>query len=450
MADKLRSREGFALIGVAYLLVAIFILFLPLENLSKFFLLASGLIFLFSLFNYRYGLFIFLFIRPLIDFATELKLFSVGSVTINLLFVYGALMLLFSLIVFLYDYHDLREKRITTLWLLFIAWSTVSLLYSFDVFGSIKELSRYLSIFFSFALGVMLIKKSKDLTQLIKVIIFSSIIPAAFAVSQLYFRNGLMEDGINRAFGTFAHPNMLAYYLLLPITLSVFLFLTIKKDRIEAYGYLIISLFLSVILVFTYTRGAYVALLLIFLIVGLLKFRKFLAFAGLGLLLLYLIAIPFQERFNTIFQSNPYGSISWRLNLYYDSFSYIKQSPIIGQGVGLAETVISNNRDFRLGATQPHNDYIRLALDGGIIGVILYLILIIALFFELIRLYKKENRTRLKMLNVFILAFTISIYAMSIGDNILNDTTLEWHFWALVGGLIAAQTIKKPALEERV
>lgn len=450
MADKLRSKEIYIGLSVLYLLAAIFVLFLPLENIAKFFLIGSGFVFMLSLLNYRLGFFLFLFLRPLIDFATDLQLFSVGRVNVNLLFIYGGLILLFSLIVLKVNWRELKERKLTVMWSLFIVWSLFSLSYSFDVFSSIKELSRYFSIFFSFSLGAMLIKKSQDLTKLIKVIIFSSLIPALVALYQFFFAAGLMEGGINRLYGTMAHPNMLAFYLLLPITLSIFIFLNVKKTRLESYIYLAIAVFLSFILVYTYTRGAYVALILIFILIGLLKFRKFLLVAGVGLFFLYVVSLSFQERFNTLFQSDPYGSISWRIGLYRDSISYIAESPIIGQGVGLAESIIASNRDFRLGATQPHNDYIRLALDGGIIGMSIYIILVIVLLFELIRLYKQENRTRLKMLNIFVLAFAVSLYTMSIGDNILNDTTLEWHFWALAGGLLAVQANKKPAVSERV
>lgn len=450
MADKLRSREIFGAITVAYLLAALLVLFLPLDNIAKFFLIGSGLVFLLSLLNYRFGFFLFLFLRPVIDFATEQKLFSVGTVNVNLLFVYGGFMLLFSLIALYANFSALRKNKLVVLWILFILWSLASLAYSFDTLSSVKELSRYISIFFSFALGATLIKKSQDLTKLIKIIIFSSLIPAGVALVQFFLGTGLVEGDIVRVYGTMAHPNMLAFYLLLPITLSIFIFLTVKKTRLESYIYLVIAVFLSFILIYTYTRGAYVALILIFILVGLLKFRKFLMIAGLGLLIFYVASFSFQQRFNTIFQSDPYGSISWRLGLYRDSFTYVMESPIIGQGVGLAETIIASHRDFRLGATQPHNDYIRLALDGGVIGLIIYLLLIIALFNGLIKLYKKENRSRLKMLNIFVLAFAISIYTMSIGDNILNDTTLEWLFWALVGGLFAVQANKKPAEIERV
>lgn len=445
MAEKLRSNVVLIFLSALFILLATIILFLPLAGLAKIFLIASGLIFFISLFNYRFGFLLFLFIRPLIDFATDQRLFSIGNLNVSLLFVYGGLMLIFSIFVLINNFSELKEKKLFIPWLLFILWSLYSFSYSFDIVSSFKELSRYLSIFFSFILGGMLIKKSEQLTVLIKVIIFSSLIPAGVALSQYFSGTGLLENGDNRLLGTMAHPNMLAFYLLLPITLSIFIFLNVKKNRLESYAYLMVALFLIFILVFTYTRGAYVALILIFLLIGLLKFKKFLLVAGLSFLFFYAVSLPFQERFNTLFKADPYGSISWRIGLYRDSLGYIKESPIIGYGLGLAEEVISRNRDFRLGATQPHNDYLRVTLDGGLVGLGFYLILIATLLFELFLFYKKETRPRLKMLNVFLLAFSLSLYAMSLGDNILNDTTLEWQFWALVGALLATQAIKKPA-----
>jgi O-antigen ligase len=446
MASKLRSREILAIIGLACLLTAGLVLFSPLDNIAKILLLVFGLIFFLSFIDYRFGFFLFLSLRPIIDLTTNEQLFSIGGLNINLLFVYGGLMLAFSLFALVSNFSTWKENKLIWPWLLFILWAVISLTYSFDISSSIKELSRYLSIFVSFILGVSLIKNSKDLTLMIRAIVFSALIPALVALGQLFQGTGLIENGVNRLYGTMTHPNMLAYFLLFPITLSIFLFLNIKKNRVEAYSYLIIAIFLTFILIFTYARGAYIALFFIFIFIGLFKYRKFLLIGGISLFLLYLISLSFQERLNTIFQVDPYGSIAWRLNLYQDSLSYIEEKPIIGQGVGLAEAVITKNRDFRLGADQPHNDFIRLALDGGIINVAIYLFLIGILFLNLIKFYRTEKRPRLKMLNVFILAFAISLYTMSFGDNILNDTALQWQFWALIGGLMALQKIKKPAV----
>lgn len=445
MADKLRSRELLLVLCAIGVILATVVLFSALPVTAKIFLLALGLVFLISLLDYQRGFFIFLFFRPLIDFTTNQKLFSFGELEVNFLALYGVSLLVFAIFVFSFNFSNLKNKRLLGFFSLFILWSLFSFSYSFDLGASAKELLRYSSILFSFILGGLLIKKSEELTTMIKVIIFSALIPSLVALAQFFTGTGLIEGGANRLLGTMAHPNMLAFYLLLPITLAIFIFLNVKRTRLEAYIYLLLALFYIFILIFTYTRGAYLALIGVFLLIGLLKFRRFLLLAGATFIFFYLVALPFQTRFNTIFQADPYGSISWRLGLYRDSLTYVKANPVSGYGLGLAETVIASNRDFRLGAAQPHNDYLRIALDGGVIGLGFYLLLITVLLLELYRLYRAENRPRLKMLSVFILALALSLYALSLGDNILNDTSLQWQFWALIGAMLVVGTRKKPA-----
>ncbi len=439
MADRLRSRLFFSFLVFLALASAFIILFLPFDSSTKFFFIILLIIFTLSLLDYRRGFLVFMFLRPTIDMLTNQGLFSLGGLNINIVF--SAFMALFALIILINNFRDLREKPLLFLWLIFFAWSVYSLTYSFNITESIKELARYASIIFSLALGATLIKTNDDLTKLIKVIVWSALFPSLIALYQFFTNSGWPENGVNRLYGTMIHPNMLAFYLLLSITLAMFVFLTVKKSRLEAYVYLFLAFFFSFILAFTYTRGAYLALLLIILLVGLFKFRKLLVAAALVFLLFYLSSVSFQDRFNTIFNGDNSGSIAWRWRLYYDGFSYVKEHPVSGYGVGLAEEVIARNRDFRLGATQPHNDYMRLALEGGLVSLSLYSLLIIILIVRFLKFYRLEKRARLRIINIFMFSLACSIYLASFGDNILSDTALEWHFWTLVGALFAVQSL---------
>lgn len=437
MVDKLRSQPVFSLLVFISLLSAGIILLSPFDSLTKFFFILLLGIFSFSALNYQRGFFLFMFLRPVIDMLTNQGWFSLGGLNINIVF--SAFMAFFALIVLFDNFRETREKTLLSLWLIFMAWSAYSLTYSFDISESLKELARYASIVFSLVLGATIIRTSHDLTKLIKVIIWSALFPALVALYQFWTDSGWVENGVSRLYGTMIHPNMLAFYLLLSITLSMFIFLTVKKSRLEAYIYLLLALFFSFILAFTYTRGAYLALLLIILLVGFFKFRKLLFASALLFLILYLSSVSFQDRFNTIFRGNDSGSIAWRWRLYSDGYSYAMEHPVHGYGVGLSEEVIARNRDFRLGATQPHNDYLRLALEGGFVSLSLYILLILVLMFRFLKFYRLEKRTRLKIINIFIFSFACSLYLASFGDNILSDTALEWHFWTLVGAILAVQ-----------
>ena len=101
------------------------------------------------------------------------------------------------------------------------------------------------------------------MTILIKTLIFSSLIPMLVAIWQTATGGGFFDGERLRANGTFVHPNMLAFYLVLIITLSLFIFLTLRREAIEKYFYLFLALPLVTALIFTYTRGAWICFFLV-------------------------------------------------------------------------------------------------------------------------------------------------------------------------------------------
>jgi O-antigen ligase len=439
MSDKLRNPLVIIIFALAAATAAFGLIILPLTAWAKIYLTMALLIFIAGLFSYRWGLFLFIFFRPLVDYTATANVLQIGSLSLNLPTLVGGLMVIWAAVAILNNWSDLREKKLTAVWLLFLAWSAASLWFSFDPGTTLKELLKFFSIFLSFLAGYVLIRNNQELTKLAKVIIFSALLPSLVALYQFFTNTGLADSGRNRLLGTLTHPNMLAYYLLLPITLAVFVFLNIKKTRIEAWAYLAIAAFLIFILFFTYTRGAYIALLIIFLVVGVLKFRKFLLASGLILLLIYALSLPLQDRVNSLFNAATDGSINWRLDMWGDGLTYFQAKPLVGYGFGLSDEVFTQNSSYAVASPDPHNDYLRLALDGGAIGLGIYLLLISVLFFCLLAEYRREPRARLKMINLFILALALAIYALSFGDNLLNDTALQWDFWILIGALLATQ-----------
>lgn len=451
MLDKLKTRLAWQVLAITTIVIAVFWLILPWLVIYKILLTITLYILAISIFSTQLGFLLFIFLRPILDFSTNDKLISFSTWNLNFTSLYGLIFIVFALVVVFSNYSEFKKlaaKNIILFWLLFFVWGAASFIWSFSKSTSLVELARLFSFFVSFLLGLILIKTNKNLTTLIKYIIFSALIPLAVAFYQFVSYSGLIEGDQNRLFATFAHPNMLAFFIVFIITLATFIWLNIKKTRVELYIYLLLSLVLLLVLAGTYTRGAYLVLLLIILIIGLLKYRKFLFVSLVFISLIYIVSLTLQARVNSIFQADPYGSISWRITLWQDEISYIHEAPIIGHGVGLASLVIANHRDWTLGSPEPHNDFLRIALDTGLVGLILYVLLIISLLWQLIRNYFRTTAPRLKMLNLFILAFALALYGASTADNILNDTALQWSFWALLGGLMAVQIKKSPNLSK--
>lgn len=415
------------------------IFFLPFLNLSLVNLLyCLLLIIIFNLFlyNLQLGFLSLLFLRPILDISVENIIMSFIYFDVNVLSLVGVLMLVMGLVTY-FHLNKLKPSNLHHAWLLFLIIGLASLFQSFNVAETLRELLRLISIFASFFLAYKLFFAPRDLTLLIKVIIWSALIPTIIAIWQILEQSGLAEDGFNRIFGTFTHPNMYAFFLILPITLVVFLILNLKPSKIEVYLYSILFFLYCTALFFTYTRGAYLALLIIIGVIGAIKFKRFLIVALVSLAIVVTFLPTVQSRFYSIFQSNHHNSISWRLNLWNDGLRYFNNKSWSGYGLGTAEMLIASQRDFRLGSAEPHNDYLRVALDGGYPLLISYIILIALSIYSLINYYRAEDRVKLKNFFLFYSILLIAIFTMSFADNVLNGTALMWQLWALIGASIA-------------
>jgi O-antigen ligase len=331
--------------------------------------------------------------------------------------------------------------------LLFILLTLFSIFYSAHTTMSIADWLRILSIFSLYVLSFILIKNRQNFKKIIYTIILSAIIPGSIAFYQFINQSGMtiIDEGItNRIFGTFAHPNLLAYYLTIPLALLIFLTLERKADEKLNIFTLLVSLPIFILLLLTYTRGAWIVFLLIILILGALKYKKFLIGVLLGLILLYLTVSPLQNRVNDLFKYKPGSSVQWRLTLWRDSLGYSQEKLIGGYGIGTANAIILEKRGKELGSPDPHNDYLKILIENGVLGLISYLFLIISLLTTLIVRFIKSTSASDKNLYLLFIGITLALYSMSLVDNILRNTALQWILWILLGGLFA--TYQKPNL----
>ena len=320
-------------------------------------------------------------------------------------------------------------------WLLFLGLTAFLSIFSFDKQASLVNFFRLLSFLSAFIFGYFIFDTPKKLTHLAQVIIFSAVIPAGVAWWQLITRGGFFDGERWRLLGTFTHPNMFALYLVLVICLTLFVALNLRKNAVEKAPYILLAIFFTVPLLFTYTRVAWLSLAFILFAVGVYRFRKLLFISIVTVFLLYLFAPFFQDRIATLSSITVDNSSSWRLDLWRDIISFIKLNPWFGYGPGTASVFLENNVQRLLVETEPHNDYLRIWLESGIFTLLSYLWIFVDYLKRMWQGFRRETRPRLKMLIFFLIFFTISIGGASMTDNIIKDAVMQWEFWALSGGL---------------
>jgi len=428
---------------IANLLLILAINFIQMEALSLLSLILVYYIFIFAFINQKIGLLLIILFRPSLDIFANESVISFTETPINVTSAIGFLSILLAL--FIIFKNKAEKSPLSKTWLLFLGISLVSLFISFDKIISLKEIVRLLSIFLIYLSSFYLIKKKKDFVLLVKTIIFSAIIPGLLSAYQYFTHTGLsvpMENIYNRIYGTFAHPNLFAYYLVIPITLAILIFLIGKKEKIINISILGLSVLFIILLGLTFTRGAWLAFVLITLIIGAIQYRALLISVVIIFLMSYVLIPPIHSRINDLHEAKKGNSIEWRQNLWRDALGYIKDEPILGYGVGTANKLILEKRGERMGSSDPHNDYLKITLESGLLGLFSYLILATVTMLHLIKNYFKTKQVKMKTVNLVVFALFSSLIIMSFADNIIRNTALQWSLWSLIGGLMGVTYFK--------
>lgn len=223
---------------------------------------------------------------------------------------------------------------------------------------------------------------------------------------------GLAEvhQGGTRLDGTIGNSAYLAVYMLFHIFLALMFFLREKKNTILKWTYGVLIFGQVVILYNTATRGAILGLLGGLLIVALLNLRNKIdsnvrKMSIAGIVLFVLIAGGFLLMRDTTFVKNsPVLSRFSSLNLAQiktegRSFVWpialkgIKERPILGWGQDNFNYVFNEHYDPKMYRLEPwfdraHNIFLDWAIAGGLLGLLAYLSLYVAL---LISLWKKSD-----------------------------------------------------------
>jgi len=406
-------------------------------SLLIFFIIALFLI------NNKIGFFLLLLVRPLLDIFTGDTLLQIGHLSLNVSSVLAVSAIAVTALAFFKHRADKQTLPFKKSWWLFLVITFLSILYSFNHFSSLAEWIRLLSFYALFLLSFLVIKNRADFLELLAVVAYSAIIPSFFAIFQLLTNTGMtlpLEGISNRIYGTFAHPNPFAYYLVFLILILGYLIIIKNKNL---FFNLSVSALYAILLLLTFTRGAWIALVLAIFIVGGLKYRKMLVLFAVLLFLVYLSAEPIRMRVDALYTYNPGSSIEWRKGIWNDGMNIAKEKILLGHGAGTSEEILLAARGPKSGSSDPHNDYLKIFIENGLIGVVAYVILILTLLYNLAKNYRFARDTQQKDLYLFLLAFSTVIFTMSFIDNILRSTVLQWSFWAIMAGTFALNSISK-------
>ncbi len=245
------------------------------------------------------------------------------------------------------------------------------------------------------------------------------------------------EGGIRtRVFSIVVSPNVLGSLLVIFIMITAGRLLT-SRFRWERWLYLAALAAMTACMVFTYSRGAWLALGLAGAVFSLMYSPRllvpmaalFLAAAklvpGIGTRLGYL--------FSTAYLAS--SQRAGRLALWQAALDRFRQDPLFGTGFGTFGGAVAARRVP--GSFYVDNFYLKTLVESGLIGLLAFLWLLVSAFRCGYAAYKKIQDGSLKIMAAAILAGLVGIAAHNTVENIFEVPMMASYFWVLAGILLA-------------
>lgn len=364
-----------------------------------------------------------------------LKLTDFGGVSL------GALLNLMLILLFfggLFQSRGTISASVFKLWAGFIALGIISIVISPIPITSFRSFVSILTYFSLFSIAYTFIRTKEDVEAVMRLIVYSSAIPFLVSAIQFAFpETSTTKDGF-RLHGTFSHPNIYAFYLVLIASVSFF---CIKSEAVFfskqfiRLCYLLIPLS-AICLVATQTRSAWIAFFAIFFIYGLLYERKYVvAVCCIGVLALFL---PFvQDRIADLASDSQVtatggeklNSFAWRKIVWLSSWEFIQNKIFFGHGFNtfsyyfLQFFPLEGGKQF-----DAHNAYVQVAFDMGGLGLITYIFLLLGILFKYLKYFSLDPKG-----NSIFCATISSFMIVCYSDNMLFYLSYCWYLWLFLG-----------------
>lgn len=403
----------------------------------------SGLLALFLLFRHPQALlFSLLIVRMSLDYSSQYFTFSFYNIHLSLSQLLGGSIAVLGLMILALYRRKLPTFPLQWPFLLLFLWGGMTFFYSIAPHTTLQELLRIFDLFVLGFLAYATIKTSTDFKRLLQTFFVSGIIPALFGLYQFIFNIGLTDENVSipRIFGTFSHPNVFSLYLFSLIVFgSLYLLLFAKSTRGRFFTLCVLALFSSMLLL-TFARVAWIALFLFIFFMTLFRYRLLLFPLILIPFVLFVFSQTFHERVIESFQSDPDSSIVWRKTLWKDVTSKAIQDNqvALGSGMDTFPLVSESVRGTDQGPNDPHNDFVKFFIEGGVVGLTVFLLYLFSLFSLLYKKFQASQKHSAQRLAFGIMIiFLITLELSSLTDNVFKNTPVQWLFFTAFGALLS-------------
>jgi putative inorganic carbon (HCO3(-)) transporter len=201
-----------------------------------------------------------------------------------------------------------------------------------------------------------------------------------------------------------------------------------------------LTVLLTVCLILTYSRGAWIAFLVSIVFLGVLCYRKLLLIlAPVMAALPFIVSHSIKERAVSLMELADTGVLV-RLQVWKGVLNIIRDFPLTGCGLNTYTIVAPKYKIFEgFFECYPHNAYLHMAVESGILGLAAFIWVMFALFKGVLAARKKISDGFLRALLMGLLAGLLGFLVHSCFDTNFYALKLGVLMWFVIGLIVAVQ-----------
>jgi len=317
------------------------------------------------------------------------------SISVSLLFL-GYLILCFTNKKIVFP-SEPEVRNIIYLIIIFVFIMIVSTIFSADKVSSIKRTITVAGYFVIFV-SLFIFEDKNFVKKCLKIFVLLCVIHSFYAIVQYFTGIDIVNKGYqkySRVIGIVGHFNSLAGILglVFPVVVSFFYFLERKKVLNLVY-----SIILLAGIVLTFTRGIWLGTFFAFLVLSFLFDKRLVFFILLFSILIFLIPQT-KKRVLSTFES---GNQTTRIYFLKETPKLVLKRFVLGYGPDSFRKVFYEHYpDFpEQGHFHPHNMYLHILFELGILGLLAFLVLFYKILEWLIKAYYLSQEKFVKSLIV--------------------------------------------------
>lgn len=349
--------------------------------------------------------------------------------------------------------------------------SILSLIWSQNIFSSLKELPLFLAGPLLYFIVINNIDNPRQINRIVNILLTVGALFGIYGILQymgIDFSIWSRNIGRQRVFGLFGNVNFFAEYLIIPLPIAVALFFVSESSKLRKALLLVAVLAMSASLVLTFTRGSYLAFFVAFIFMFILFFlhwqqefiknnkKLFIGTLAAIIVIVSLFIIPNPISKNNAIISQIKSRISPAKLVQDTSFKrrvatwkftllMINDHPLLGSGIGTYKynTLRYQAEFFSQGknrslyphgfADKAHNEYLQLWAEMGIIGLGIFIWLIITYFSYELKVLRNTKEKYKQGMIIGLMGAVVGVLVDAIFGFPLHLPATVILFWLVVG-----------------